>query len=331
MIRISPVLLLVIVILAAIFFAYGLLHLLVRYLIKIPSFSSISQSNRNRETSSSSSSSTGSQVFQRQLQQLFLLHDSGVDQALIETLPIFYYKDIIITGLKEPFDCAVCLCEFSDSDVLRLLPLCGHAFHIQCIDTWLLSNSTCPLCRNLIISSGICPKLSNFNESASRIMRRDPWHCLNEEVGNTENHHNNNSGIVQENGGEMRVFSIRLGKFRNINEIGSDKGITHGEEEEEEEEVISRCNLDGRRCYSMGTYEYVLGSEVQIALSNNGRNRYENQNQNQNQGFCNNQEKDGKKISARTRGESYSVSKIWLWSKKDSCSSVTNNNNNIVV
>lgn len=306
--RISPVLLLVIVILAAIFFAYGLLHLLVRYLIKRPSFSSISQSNRNRDTS------LGSQAFQRQLQQLFLLHDSGLDQALIETLPIFYYKDIIM-GLKEPFDCAVCLCEFSDSDVLRLLPLCGHAFHIHCIDTWLLSNSTCPLCRSLIISSGIgiSPALSNFNEPTTR---RDRWHCLSEEVGNLENH--NNAGIVQENGGEMRVFSIRLGKFRNINQNGENRSS-----QGEEEEVISSsssCNLDGRRCYSMGTFEYVVGSEVQVALSNNAKNRYEN-----GHGVCNNQEKDGKKISARTRGESYSVSKIWLWSKKDS-SSVTNNN-----
>lgn len=304
--RISPILLLVIVILAAIFFAYGLLHLLVRYLMKMPSFSSISQSNRRNREPSSGSSQQAFQI-QRQLQQLFRLHDSGLDQSLIETLPIFYYKDIIMGGFfKEPFDCAVCLCEFSDTDVLRLLPLCSHAFHIHCIDTWLLSNSTCPLCRSLIIGS--------------------------EEVvlGKIENQ--NTSGILQENGnGEMRVFSIRLGKFRNMNENGGDNnrnGHEEEEEEKEEEEVIRSCNLvDGRRCFSMGTFEYVVGSEVQVALSKEN-NRYEN-----GQRFiCNNNtEKDGKKISAWTRGESYSVSKIWLWSKKDRSSVTTNNNNNVLV
>uniref|UniRef100_A0A803PE19 RING-type E3 ubiquitin transferase n=1 Tax=Cannabis sativa TaxID=3483 RepID=A0A803PE19_CANSA len=105
--------------------------------------STISESNRYPEMSSSD-------AFQRQLQQLFHLHDSGLDQAFIDALPVFLYKEIM--GLKEPFDCAVCLCEFSEQDKLRLLPLCSHAFHIDCIDTWLLSNSTCPLCRELQVA-----------------------------------------------------------------------------------------------------------------------------------------------------------------------------------
>ncbi|TYH99723.1 hypothetical protein ES332_A11G085700v1 [Gossypium tomentosum] len=32
--------------------------------------------------------------------------------------------------------------------IARLLPLCCHAFHTHCIDTWLTSNQTCPLCRS---------------------------------------------------------------------------------------------------------------------------------------------------------------------------------------
>ncbi|CAI9282174.1 unnamed protein product [Lactuca saligna] len=80
----------------------------------------------------------------RQLQQLFHLH-SGLDQAFIDALPLFLYKELM--GSKEPIDCVVCLCKFSEQDKLRSLPLCSHAFHIHCIDTLLLSNSTCPLCR----------------------------------------------------------------------------------------------------------------------------------------------------------------------------------------
>ncbi|KAL3512904.1 hypothetical protein ACH5RR_025621 [Cinchona calisaya] len=324
--RISPIVLLVIIILAVIFFVYGLLHLLVRYFMKRSSFSfsSIPQSNRNRETT------TGSHALQRQLQQLFLMHDSGLDQAVIDALPIFYYKDL--TGLKEPFDCVVCLCEFSDKDMLRLLPLCSHAFHINCIDTWLLSNSTCPLCRSLISSSGNPignNPLFNFDESS-----RERLNCFS--VDNSENQQhscNHKTEITQENGGEMRVFSVRLGKFRSIN-IG--EGDQNGEIRSDQVDMIKNsCNLDGRRCYSMGTFQYIVGSELQVtflseANNENGgnvkliRGRFDQGN------FApNNAEREGKKISARTRGDSYSVSKIWLWSRKESSESFSDTNANV--
>ncbi|XP_043724186.1 RING-H2 finger protein ATL46-like [Telopea speciosissima] len=144
--RISLIVLLIIVILAVIFFISGLLHLLVIFLIKKPSSSSTSQSNRYLDLS-------GSDALQRQLQQLFHLHDSGLDQAFIYALLVFPYKEKM--GLKEPFNCAVCLCEFSKQDQLRLLPIRRHAFHINCIDTWLLPNSTCPLCRGTLFTFGL--------------------------------------------------------------------------------------------------------------------------------------------------------------------------------
>ncbi|XP_052170435.1 E3 ubiquitin-protein ligase ATL42-like [Diospyros lotus] len=40
-----------------------------------------------------------------------------------------------------------CLSKFEDSEVLRLLPKCRHAFHMDCIDKWLESRCSCPLCR----------------------------------------------------------------------------------------------------------------------------------------------------------------------------------------
>ncbi|CAM0874318.1 unnamed protein product [Alopecurus aequalis] len=43
--------------------------------------------------------------------------------------------------------CVVCLAEYEDNDVLRILPYCGHDFHVACIDLWLKQNSTCPVCR----------------------------------------------------------------------------------------------------------------------------------------------------------------------------------------
>ncbi|PKU67874.1 E3 ubiquitin-protein ligase [Dendrobium catenatum] len=43
--------------------------------------------------------------------------------------------------------CAVCLSKFNDGEDIKLLPECKHCFHVQCIDMWLQSHSSCPLCR----------------------------------------------------------------------------------------------------------------------------------------------------------------------------------------
>nr|CAB3468122.1 unnamed protein product [Digitaria exilis] len=32
-------------------------------------------------------------------------------------------------------------------EMVRRLPLCKHLYHVECIDMWLASHTTCPLCR----------------------------------------------------------------------------------------------------------------------------------------------------------------------------------------
>ncbi|KAK1307110.1 E3 ubiquitin-protein ligase ATL4 [Acorus calamus] len=73
--------------------------------------------------------------------------------SLTDSLPLFSLSALASAqrpSSASPFDCAVCLSRFNADDRLRLLPSCGHAFHSQCIDTWLSSASTCPLCRSPI-------------------------------------------------------------------------------------------------------------------------------------------------------------------------------------
>lgn len=43
--------------------------------------------------------------------------------------------------------CSICLGEYQDKEVLRIMPNCGHNFHLSCIDVWLRKQSTCPVCR----------------------------------------------------------------------------------------------------------------------------------------------------------------------------------------
>ena len=76
----------------------------------------------------------------------------GLDPAVIETFPAFIYSDVKELKLgQDALECAVCLQEFQDHETLRLIPKCDHVFHPDCIDTWLLSHSTCPVCRTYLV------------------------------------------------------------------------------------------------------------------------------------------------------------------------------------
>ncbi|KAL0795257.1 hypothetical protein Bca101_066634 [Brassica carinata] len=76
----------------------------------------------------------------------------GLDASVIETFPTFRYSTVKTLRIgKEALECPVCLNEFEDDETLRLLPQCCHVFHPGCIDAWLSSHATCPLCRaNLV-------------------------------------------------------------------------------------------------------------------------------------------------------------------------------------
>uniref|UniRef100_A0A5B7BP61 RING-type E3 ubiquitin transferase n=1 Tax=Davidia involucrata TaxID=16924 RepID=A0A5B7BP61_DAVIN len=71
----------------------------------------------------------------------------GLDISVLNSLPVFAYSSKTHPDSQE---CAVCLSEFEENEKGRLLPKCNHSFHIDCIDMWFLSHSTCPLCRSSV-------------------------------------------------------------------------------------------------------------------------------------------------------------------------------------
>lgn len=72
----------------------------------------------------------------------------GLDASVIETFPTFSYAEVKDQRIgKGALECAVCLNEFEDDETLRLIPKCDHVFHPECIDAWLESHVTCPVCR----------------------------------------------------------------------------------------------------------------------------------------------------------------------------------------
>ncbi|MCO5548477.1 hypothetical protein L7F22_001936 [Adiantum nelumboides] len=77
---------------------------------------------------------------------------SGLEQEVVEALPIFTYTSLVFRGANlgppaKAAECAVCLAEFRQDETCKLLPKCRHFFHAACIDVWFLSHATCPLCR----------------------------------------------------------------------------------------------------------------------------------------------------------------------------------------
>lgn len=47
--------------------------------------------------------------------------------------------------------CAICHCDIHQGSIVRKLNVCGHYFHQGCIDTWLVNQNSCPICRRSIV------------------------------------------------------------------------------------------------------------------------------------------------------------------------------------
>uniref|UniRef100_A0A0E0CIJ8 RING-type E3 ubiquitin transferase n=1 Tax=Oryza meridionalis TaxID=40149 RepID=A0A0E0CIJ8_9ORYZ len=73
----------------------------------------------------------------------------------MDALPMFAYASggagtaqggsDLEAGNGEP--CSVCLEEQHAGGMVQEMPSCKHLFHVECIDMWLHSHLTCPICR----------------------------------------------------------------------------------------------------------------------------------------------------------------------------------------
>ncbi|XP_054167009.1 E3 ubiquitin-protein ligase RNF38-like [Oppia nitens] len=69
----------------------------------------------------------------------------GLARNEIEQLPSYRYKPENAHE-SDQTTCVVCMCDFEAKQNLRVLP-CAHEFHVRCVDKWLKTNRTCPICR----------------------------------------------------------------------------------------------------------------------------------------------------------------------------------------
>ncbi|KAG7642323.1 Zinc finger RING-type [Arabidopsis suecica] len=69
----------------------------------------------------------------------------GLDSQAVRSLPVYRYTK---AAKQRNEDCVICLSDFEEGETVKVIPHCGHVFHVDCVDTWLSSYVTCPLCRS---------------------------------------------------------------------------------------------------------------------------------------------------------------------------------------
>lgn len=80
--------------------------------------------------------------------------------------------------------CSICIDEFEEGELVRLLPRCGHAYHTECILPWLCERQGhCPLCKVSVLSPSQRQALQEEHEAENG----------EEQGGNDEVHRNINS------------------------------------------------------------------------------------------------------------------------------------------
>ncbi|WVZ74137.1 hypothetical protein U9M48_022358 [Paspalum notatum var. saurae] len=150
-------------------------------------------------------------------------------ERLIASLPLFTMASALAALPKSSPDCAVCLSPFSPDAELRLLPACRHAFHAACVDAWLRTTPSCPLCRTAVS----LPHPPLFpTPTAAAAAAEPPPHLDSSRISSSANN--------------SRSFRVEIGSVSNRR---------------------SSAAGDDRRTYSLGSFDYRVDEEVEAVVS----------------------------------------------------------------
>ncbi|KAL7594248.1 hypothetical protein Lser_V15G27511 [Lactuca serriola] len=133
----------------------------------------------------------------------------GLDPHIINTFPTFIYSDVK-EFRRETYglECAICLCEFENDNVLRLLTKCCHVFHQDCIDLWLESHKSCPFCRRGLETPLASPAKSSVSQNSTSMHEIQENELLEDTFTiniRDENERNNNTDTKEDNKKEKHV------------------------------------------------------------------------------------------------------------------------------
>ncbi|CAJ1882143.1 unnamed protein product [Sphenostylis stenocarpa] len=103
------------------------------------------------------------------LQPQHSIVDGSLDEATIRSYPTLLYSEAKVQKSDSTATCcSICLTDYKCTDMLRVLPDCGHQFHLKCIDPWLRLHPTCPVCRTSPIPTPLSTPLAEVVPLAIR-------------------------------------------------------------------------------------------------------------------------------------------------------------------
>lgn len=96
--------------------------------------------------------------------------EAGVAPSVVA--PTVTYSAGMKLGGAEAAECVICLSEFIDGEDIRVLGSCKHGFHVNCVERWLSSRSSCPTCRRscLAISDSQLPVVTETTVVTDQII-----------------------------------------------------------------------------------------------------------------------------------------------------------------
>ncbi|RZC90693.1 hypothetical protein C5167_028525 [Papaver somniferum] len=81
---------------------------------------------------------------------------SGLDQDTINSFPVILHRSGDPNSAET--QCSICLSILQDEEKVKVLPGCNHCYHLECVDKWLSTQSSCPLCRASLVVKKSLPE-----------------------------------------------------------------------------------------------------------------------------------------------------------------------------